>query len=71
MKRQAFTRQQAEAFRAHFGWSLVEFWCPFTGFDVIKFDTKLNVPDGISCKDYLVLKHPDSISLVTTLIKSI
>jgi hypothetical protein len=44
-------------FQQIFSIGLNKFLDPITGFDVIKFDEWLKVPDGTSTKDYLTKKY--------------
>jgi hypothetical protein len=55
-------------FRSIFNMSMADFMNPFYGFDVIKFDAKLNVPDGVSTYDFIVKKYgEDAKDLILTL----
>jgi len=51
------TPQQERTFKAIFGFSLSRFWNPILGFDVIKFDEWLKVPDGVSTADFVTAKY--------------
>lgn len=43
-------------FQRKFGVSVLKFWQPLFGFDVIKFDKFVGTPDGVSCHDHVEKK---------------
>lgn len=42
-----------KAFKRVFGVSVLKFWQPFFGFDVIAFDLWAETPDGVSTNDHV------------------
>jgi len=63
------TSEEQLTFRTTFGVSLMRFYHPIFGFDVIKFDSHLKVPDGVSTADLILKKHGQgAVDLVRALI---
>ena len=52
-----FYKKVADEFRRYFNFSLVDYTDPLYGFDVVAFDNKLGVPDGVSTKDFIQTKY--------------
>ena len=60
---------EGRRFKAVFGKSVLDFWCPLTGFDVVKFDKWAETPDGVSCNDHIEKKFgKGSASVIKALI---
>lgn len=58
-----------QIFQRFFRKSLSNYWNPITGFDIVKFDNDLNVPDGKSLKDFVIEKYgKDAARLIQQLI---
>jgi len=58
-------------FKKLFGVPVQGFWCPITGFDVVKFDQWAGTPDGVSCRDHIEQKFgKESVSMVEVLMKT-
>jgi len=51
--------QAAPEFKKIFGMNLFNYWCVYTGFDVIKFDDAIQTPDGKSTSAFLKEKWGD------------
>jgi hypothetical protein len=51
------TQYHYNEFSQVFGVSLTRFWHPMFGFDVIRFDQHLNVPDNVSTHDHVFSLH--------------
>jgi len=68
-ERTAPTSDQRLTFRATFSVDLMKFCHPLFGFDVVKFDSHLKVPDGTSTADFILKKHGQgAVDLVRALI---
>jgi hypothetical protein len=48
---------EGKNFHKVFGISVLKFWHPFFGFDVIEFDKWVGTPDGMSCNDHVEKKY--------------
>ena len=54
----------------HFRFSMVGFWSPLYGFDVVKLDDRLKTPDGVSMREHLRKTHGDkAVEYVEALMK--
>ena len=57
-------------FRREFNVTIQRFWDIQTGFDIVKFDEWLKVPDGVSTREFIFQKFgSNAVLLVETLIK--
>jgi len=52
-----FSQKQRQDFLIHFGRALPGYWNAFLGFDIVKFDKHLNVPDYVSLSDFLLEEY--------------
>ncbi len=60
---------EGRRFSEVFGPSVIKFWCPVTGFDVVKFDEWAGTPKGVSCNDHIERKFgKGSASIIKALI---
>lgn len=60
---------EGKLFKKVFKKSVLDFWCPITGFDAIKFDEWAETPDGVSCNDHVEKKFgKGSASIVKALL---
>lgn len=58
-----------KAFKRVFGVSVMKFWEPLFGFDVVAFDLWAETPDGVSCNDHVEHKFGNgSAALIKSLI---
>lgn len=61
--------QNRSKFQNTFGIPLTRFMHPLFGFDVVSFDSWLNVPDGVSTADHiLATKGQEALTLVEVLL---
>lgn len=56
----------SKEFLSLFGFPLEKLMHPTFGFDIVAFDEKLQVPDGISIRDFIVQKHGQRASDIVT-----
>lgn len=47
---------EGKQFKKVFGKSVLDFWDPFTGFEIMKFDAWLKTPDNLSTKEFVETK---------------
>lgn len=61
--------EDATLFLAVFGKPLADFYDGIFGFDVVRFDEWLEVPDGTSTKDFIHTKHgQEAVELIERLL---
>lgn len=54
--------ERVKQFQIYFNVPLHRFWHPILGFDIVKFNDWLSVPDNISIRDYLTDKYSKEVS---------
>jgi len=60
--------KESQQFKRIFGRNLHAFW-DFTGFDVVAFDEALEVPEGVSCAEYIRTNYgTEAEALIRTLL---
>ena len=52
-----YTKEDSRTFKKYFGVPLVDFVDVITGFDIVKFDEFLKVPEDKSLKEYLTSEY--------------
>ena len=61
--------KKGQEFKKIFGVQFAGFWNSFFGFDVVKFDAWLEVPDGVSTSDFITQKYgAEACALVRSLL---
>jgi hypothetical protein len=70
-QRNAAVQRQANRFRELFGLPLSQFWHPFTGFDIVRFDDLIKPPRNQSLRTCIAAKYgKDAVQLIESLIQA-